>query len=371
MSNFNSHSDREIRFPELNDYEMTIVRSRKLPGLSVILGGLITTVITLALLTYVAISTNGEIHLLGYIFTFFVFPISAIAIGFLSGIGYSIVSWLRGCRVPGILLFFVFIIQICAYFTAQYIEYRITNPVFANDGQPVPFWTYYDFQTQQMIFSTENEEDENNPHKTEPLGIFGYGPRLLEILGFAFGGLTPLLLLRMKAHCRRCNIYTKRRTIHLIPSFMPPELLFRSKAKGIIENKDNLVGMAQEGDVFLKAVLEAIARDDLEALRNALQACKHGIVSSHKDVSTLVYLQIAQCPRCGNGILSLAINIKLSHYEGPKQILSVEISNEMISLILEAVQQENIIHASGVPTAQAVASTTNPTIENPPAGQQF
>lgn len=63
----------------------------KRPGLMILIGGIVTTILALALVMAASYLSDGEFNLMG-IYIAYIIPISAIGVGIVAGSGYSFVS---------------------------------------------------------------------------------------------------------------------------------------------------------------------------------------------------------------------------------------------------------------------------------------
>src|SRR5687768_4809231 len=127
--------------------EVTVVKRKGTLG--VILGGLVTSFLALAVVWFIS-AANEEFHIMGW-YAMYIIPAGAICVGIVAGSGYCLVSWLRGVKINGVLLWSVLALQLLVYIEAQYLEYRLYQPVFP-DGRRVPFTTYFDLTTRSMSF---------------------------------------------------------------------------------------------------------------------------------------------------------------------------------------------------------------------------
>src|SRR5688572_5840866 len=148
----------------------------------VIQTGLITTAIALGLVYWLSHAT--EFNPMGF-YVKFIIPLGAIAVGALAGAGYGLASSWTGAKIGRGLLLTVMALLIAAYFTAQYIEFREMDLVYEDTGQPVSFIDYFHATTVNMTFTSTR----SGAQEGEPLGMWGYAFRLLEIGGFVLGGL--------------------------------------------------------------------------------------------------------------------------------------------------------------------------------------
>ncbi|NLF30775.1 MAG: hypothetical protein GX591_07805 [Planctomycetes bacterium] len=269
-------------------------RPRKSPGLLVLLAGLITTAAALLGVWVVGKVSDGEVNLLGF-FLFFIFPVSAVAVGMVAASGYALVSWLRGIRVGIPMLVAIGTLTTGAYFAAQYIEYRAFDPVY-EDGTPVSFWTYFDLLTRNYTFSIGR----HSTGTPEPLGAWGYGLRALEVLGFGGGGIGALLILRAKSYCDDCQVYMARRTVGIIPAALPVRRIRKKDVEGQAAYQAENAARAAAAQAAVDQIRQHAAAGDGAALRRTLAPFPVRVKSALK---LPMFLEVAmhRCPRCSVG----------------------------------------------------------------------
>ena len=194
----------------------------KTAGLFVLLGGLITTALA-CWVVYLGNTGGNSTGLLG-VYILFIVPISAIIAGFAAGAGYSILSWLTGVRVSSRLLVVVFVLTLLSYFAIQYCEYRKMQPRRAGSNETVSFPAYFDAITRSYSYHLDagiSSRSETTNKRSKPvtgIGVLGYGFRMLEIIGYSLGGIVPLLLLRTKPYCARCQRYREYHKVITFPA---------------------------------------------------------------------------------------------------------------------------------------------------------
>ena len=177
----------------------------------VILSGLVTTVITLGAIHF--LSRNTDFNIMGW-YANYVLPIGAFIVGVASAIGYGVASWLTGVKITRNLFWMVLGLQLIAYFVAQYIEFRDLMHTLGHAGS-VSFFRYYDFMAQHFAWK------QSDGTMGQPLGMWGYCFRGLEILGFVFGGLIVPMVLRRQPYCASCQLYMKSRRLPWLAASVP------------------------------------------------------------------------------------------------------------------------------------------------------
>jgi hypothetical protein len=192
--------------------------------LPVILSGIITT--GLALLgVYVLDVSLDDFHIMGW-YADYVLPVGALIVGLAASSGYGLASWFSGVKITRSLLWIVLGLQLGAYFAAQYIEFMNLHLVHRADGSPVGFFEYYDIVARGFAWKQDNGS------MGEPLGMWGYFFRSLEVIGFVGGSMIVPLVLRKAPYCADCQLYMKTRQLALVPASVPAKRVKKSDAAG-------------------------------------------------------------------------------------------------------------------------------------------
>jgi hypothetical protein len=252
-------------------------------GLFVIQTGLITTAIALAIVYW--LSHKTEFNPMGF-YVKFIIPLGAIAVGALAGSGYGLASSWTGAKIGRGLLWMVTALLIIAYFVAQYIEYRDLHLTYEDTGEPVWFIDYFHFTTTSMTFTSTR----SGAQPGEPLGMWGYCFRLLEIGGFVLGGLIAPLVMMAKPYCDACQRYQTTKELGLLP-IVP--LTADKKAAPTEENVaeataryDRLRAHAEAGDAAAFRAEVATFANDQKAIGKQ---------------QTRTRLRLIYCKGCSNG----------------------------------------------------------------------
>jgi hypothetical protein len=174
---------------------------------TVLLTGIVTSAATLLVLFTVAYH-GGPDFMSWHIF--YLVPIGALLVGTVAGSGYGLASVWTGFRVSHYLACAIFLLQICVYFAAVYVHFRTLHLVYRATGASVPFGVYFNHFATAYTWRSANGQ-------TSPLGNVGYFIRLIEIVGFALGGLFAPAFMAVKPYCQLCGIYMKTRHLMFFP----------------------------------------------------------------------------------------------------------------------------------------------------------
>jgi hypothetical protein len=226
-------------------------------GLFVIQTGLITTAVALAIVYW--LSHKTEFNPMGF-YVKFIIPLGAIAVGALAGSGYGMASSWTGAKIGRGLLWMVTTLLVIAYFVAQYVEF-LDLP--AEIRSQIWFIDYYHFTTTDMTFTSTRSGSQPG----EPLGLWGYCFRLLEIGGFVLGGLIAPLVMKAKPYCDACQRYQTTKELGLLPiaPLNAPKTKEPPSEEAVNEataRYDRLRGYAEAGDApAFRAEVATFAND--------------------------------------------------------------------------------------------------------------
>lgn len=260
----------------------------KRPDWFVVSSGLITTAITLFIIYLLDVHT--ELNPMGW-YLWFIVPVGAIAVGWCAGSGYGLASWLTGVKIRRGLIGQVILLQIIAYFLAQYIAFR-------QQGFTYGFWEHYDRYTREITFKLNNHGQSTT---TSPLGVWGYGVRALEVLGFALGGIIAPAILQSKPYCESCQVYMKSRTLGLLPAGVVPRKVKKSDLDGMKRYEAEQTACAEEGAKLLEETRLLALKDDPAEFLGVFAR----FASQKKDVgkrTTRIEGRMHHCPRCHFGL---------------------------------------------------------------------
>jgi len=164
--------------------------------------GLVTTVLTVGILVYV------EIHLAFAFYSithFFVLPTGAIISGAAAASGYYLgAQWLHA-RPTIKILFNMLLISVGAYFSINYLLYRLLEVDGVAVSTLVGFAEFMEVVVTNMSLTIGRGNAE-----TGELGSLGYVVAVLQVIGFALGGGAVYLFLRSKPFCDHCNRYYRK-----------------------------------------------------------------------------------------------------------------------------------------------------------------
>jgi hypothetical protein len=267
--------------------------SEKSPGVSVLLFGVGTSAATLAAVSLLGLTFEG-FHPMGW-YANYVLPVGALLVGLIAGCGYGIGSWMTGARVHRHLLVTVVVVQIAVYFAFQYVEFWL----FVRPQAPIPFTTYFDLATRSFAWS-------NHGKPGNPLGAWGYGIRLLEIAGFAAGGvIAPAILLR-KPYCDRCGVYQRTREVGLVPAGVLPKKIGKKDTAAQEAYQKEVEAAFQLGQKAVELLVAAANQGDAAAFLRLLAECG-GKKRDVDKLTTRLKLTLDRCPRCYSGTLVVTL----------------------------------------------------------------
>ncbi len=266
------------------------------PGLWVLVGGLATSVATLWL--HGLLAHNG-FDIMGF-YVWFIVPVGAIAVGAAAGSGYGITSWLSNSRIGAKLLAIVVVLQIASYLWARHQEFVLVCQ--ENNLQPgvdMTFVEYFDIATRNIAFTDKGG-------KAGPaLGVWGYGIRLLEVIGFTLGGLIVPSVLMSAPFCESCGVYMKKRTLGWLPGGIEPRKIKKKETEAQLAYEQETHAAVASGQARIVELRESLSQQDSAFLHSALEEFRAQQKQINKQ-HVRYRVNLEHCPRCGEGVVVVA-----------------------------------------------------------------
>jgi hypothetical protein len=165
--------------------------------------GLVASVAAAVALAWVEV----EWHVAVYSYAFWwVVPIGAIGAGVVASVGYFLGARWIGVRPGWISRSSLLAVSVVAFFAIHYVEYLWGR-------LPIDFWSYLDLSIQSASYETKFGETVVRAWSAERLGELGYVVAVLQVVGFAIGGLVVFGWLRATPYCSSCKAYLRRRSV--------------------------------------------------------------------------------------------------------------------------------------------------------------
>ena len=258
----------------------------------VIVSGLITTALALAGI-YLLDVNGSDFNIMGW-YADYVLPIGAVIVGLVAASGYGLASWFSGVKITRSLLLIVLGLQFAAYFAAQYIAFQHMHLVHRSTGSPVGFFEYYDFVARSIAWKQDNGS------LGQPLGLWGYAVRGLEVIGFVGGGLIVPALLRKAPYCADCQRYMKTKQLALIPASVPVKKIKKSdlSAKAAYESEQQQA--FEGGKQTLAGIQQLAAANSTADFQKKLQELQLGKTQAAK-LPGRFSVQLVHCKSCFAG----------------------------------------------------------------------
>lgn len=263
----------------------------------VIVCGLASTALTL-LGVYVLNATTEDFHIMGW-YANYVIPAGAIIVGLAASSGYGLASWFSGIKITRSLLWSILLFQTFAYFAAQFIEFKSLG-LTHQDGTPVSFFEFFDFTTRS--FSWKQKDGSIG----QPLGLWGYAIRGLEIVGFVAGSLIVPAVLRKAPYCQGCRRYMRTQQLALVPASVPLKKIKKSDTEGLAAHEAEQRQAFEGGQKLLDSLRQIAAEGKAPEFGVAMSE-----LEGHKKEATKLprrfSLRLVSCHGCNAG--SIVVNI--------------------------------------------------------------
>jgi hypothetical protein len=264
----------------------------------VILGGLLTTGLTLAMLYW--LNANTSIHPMGW-YIQLIIPAGAIMVGVAAASGYGIAAKALHTKIGGSLLIIVLILLFVAYLLSHYMKY-LHGTAFLEEraGRPlsIDFFHYYDVMTRSMSYGGRY----GTAGTRTPLGAWGYGIRLLEVIGFVGGGVMVPLVLSKSDYCDQCRLYMKSKSLMWIPAAVPTRKVNKKDPADVQAYEDEMQQVQATGMNVAEQVIVWGTEGDGDAFKQAMQ--QHTMsAGAAGSLAARIEVSISYCPKCHRGIL--------------------------------------------------------------------
>jgi hypothetical protein len=250
--------------------------------------GLLTTAI--ALIGVYVFSRWQHSYAMGWHYLY-VIPYGALIVGVVAGSGYFFSGYFAGLRVRKHIFWLIVIIQILAFFGAEYLEFLSLGPMYeVATRKRVGFARYFHLVTTSMRWVGDSE----------PLGLNGYWVRGLELGGFLIGGVAWLAFLGGSNYCDLCSRYREKRLLALIPASAPYPKELDEQSKAAFETRS--VVLMERAEERL-AQLDQLAADGNQA--EFMTRIEHGREEGKgaAKLPTRIRIEMSYCPNCHAGEL--------------------------------------------------------------------
>ncbi len=262
----------------------------------VIGAGLLTTALALGLV-YLVNANAEDFNVMGF-YLWFIVPIGAILVGVAAGSGYGIASWMSDLKIGGALLWIVGGLLVLSYFAANYLEFRSLGPLAFDDGSAVSFWAYFDHVTRNQGYQVDGKT------VAETLGAWGYGLRLLEVVGYAGGGLAVPIAMMRKPYCDTCRRYMRSRNLLTLPASIADKKPKKKDADGIAAWEKNREAAWNGGHETVQRFLDANQQQDVTTLAELLAAHRGGNAAANK-LPVRLSVTSSLCKCCHRGFFAV------------------------------------------------------------------
>lgn len=263
----------------------------------VILAGVLTTALTL--LGVYLVDKNQSTNIMGW-HANYVIPAGAILVGLFASSGYGLASYLTGLKIRKGLLWSILLLQILAYFAAQYVSFASQGPLFLRStGRQVTFPEYFDLVARSFAWKPEHSYDNK---QEEPLGAWGYFFVGLEILGFAGGSLVLPGALMMHPYCELCQVYMKRKTLATIPASVRARKVNKKDAAAMEAYTAEHKAAYEVGRTKLNELPKRAEAGDVAGFRQQVDELAPASKSAGKLPARIV-VSLVRCRGCSSGYL--------------------------------------------------------------------
>jgi hypothetical protein len=270
----------------------------------IILAGLLTTGLTLAVLYWMGANTDWNI--MGW-YAKGIIPIGALFVGVLAASGYGIAAKVFHTKIGGSLLVFIVLLLLAAYFLSHYMKYfHIVSVLEEKRGRhlSIDFFRYYDVMTRSLSYGSRYSSADRTP-----LGAWGYGIRLLEVIGFVGGGVAIPMVLSKSDYCDRCRVYMKGKSLMWIPAAVPTRKVNKKDPADVQGYADEMAQAYQTGTALAEQVVVWGNEGDGVSFKKAMLTNSMSATTANS-LAARIEVKVSYCPKCHRGTL------KRTLYEG-------------------------------------------------------
>lgn len=295
-------------------------------SLPVIFSGLISSALALVGV-YVLDVSASDFHIMGW-YADYVLPVGALLVGMVASSGYGLASWFTGVKITRTLLWTVLALQVGVYFAAQYIEFKNLHLVHRGTGVPVGFFEYYDAVARAFAWQQQN----GSPG--EPLGVFGYFFRLLEVVGFALGGLIAPFALFKAPYCPDCQVYMKTRQLALVPASIKAKKVRKSNVEAKAAYDAEQQQAFDAGKQTAAAVQQLAASNSAADFRSKIEELKSGNKAAAR-LPGRISIRLVHCKRCHSGQLLETLLVGQGKYMKRTQLARTDLHPEFVRSVTQ------------------------------------
>jgi hypothetical protein len=256
---------------------------------------------------------------------FYLIPVGAMIAGGMAGIGYWIAGHLAGWRVNRLVLLMIVLIQIIAYFAAQYIEFRSKGTVIEiATGRPIGFLRYFHLMTISMRWVSHGTATE--------LGLGGYLVRGLELFGFVGCSILLLATLSGGNYCDLCSRYRESKLLTLIPASAPYPTELNDQTRADFE--DRSTAFMESAEKRLERLDRFAADGDVTSFLAELDQGRLESEGAGK-LPTRIRLELSYCPNCHDGTLVQSVKMGQEVSLTTTMLPSINLTRDFVAAIVK------------------------------------
>ncbi len=224
-----------------------------------------------------------------------VFPVGAILVGIVSGLGYAIASRYFNVKLTKVFVLGMLVTGLVDYAAMQWFTYTALLEEHHATTDMYSFVQYLRDVSEHMTFASSGSST-----GTE-LGVGGYFFKLLEVAGFAGGTMIPSAVLFKMPYCAPCQRYLKEIQGAYLRSTATRKETFALPRK---ERPGAIARSADEVALTSRQVLQHASTLSLADTRALLLTFGAKL---EKDAQATIELGLKKCPDCDTHRLSATL----------------------------------------------------------------
>ena len=275
-------------------------RPLRQPGLIVYACGLGTSVLVLWIVN--ALNEAGT-NVMGW-YANGILPIGALLVGAGSGVGYAVASRYMQVKPSRAFVYGMLTTAVIDYAAAQYITYTNLLEQAQIPADAYGFTDYIRDICERMTFQRNGDQKPGNP-----LGIWGYLFKVLEISGYAFGAMCPVMIVSRMPYCKACQRFLKPHRTGILSSTANWREI---KPLGKKEREAALQAAIGELGARVEQVVARIAQGSLAETTAEIEALDR---AAAEGTAARMAFTLTKCPTCD----SHHVQLQLHHWTVDKK----------------------------------------------------
>ena len=278
-----------------------------------------------ALFSVYWLRAHANTNVMGW-YASYIIPVGSLLVGIVAASGYGLASWLTGVKMRSRMLITVSLFQIIAYAIAHYVDFASQGVLMYPDGTQVTFFDFYHYETISFAWIDKSGK------MGSPVGLWGYGLRALEIVGFTGGGAIVPAILMSVPYCDDCHIYMKTRELAQYASSIPIVKIKKNDAAGQEAHDKAQEEAHAKGLAHVQSLNQFVTDNNAAAFKTYIEAVKPE-QKAIKKLPRRVQINLISCKCCAKGHIIAALLTVNGDQVIPLELSKTELPPEFVRQI--------------------------------------